>query len=465
MVFSSPTFLFIFLPIVFLLQLALRKSIKASNIMLLVVSLLFYAWGEPLYVLLMLLTTFVNYICALSMADARRKRLMAVIAVVWNIGSLVFFKYTDFLLESVNGLLGASLPLPNIALPIGISFFTFQAMSYTLDVYRGDARINRSYFDILLYISLFPQLIAGPIVKYHDVDEQIRSRTLTLQKTAEGFRRFAFGLAKKVLVANTLAYAADAVFALDPAQVAAPGAWLGAVAYLMQIYFDFSGYSDMAIGLGKMFGFEFKENFLYPYAASSMQDFWRRWHVSLSTWFKLYVYIPLGGNRKGKLRTGLNKIAVFLLTGLWHGASWTFAVWGLFHGCFLMLEASVLKVKKWPRVIRHIYVLLAVTAGFVLFRSDTFAQAADMLSAMFTGWSVTLEQAAIFSRLLSPIVLFALPVAALASTPLASRLGAALSARSRAWETAIYLVALLLLALSALCLSTSAYNPFIYFRF
>ncbi len=465
MVFSSPTFLFLFLPIVFLLSLALRKSIKASNILLLAVSLLFYAWGEPLYVLLMILTTFVNYICALGMGNAKRKRLMAVLAIIWNIGSLVFFKYTDFLLESVNGVLGTSLPLPGIALPVGISFFTFQAMSYTLDVYRGDARLNKSYFDIILYISLFPQLIAGPIVKYHDVDEQIRSRTLTLQKAAEGFRRFAFGLAKKVLIANTLAYAADAVFALAPSQIAAPAAWLGAIAYLMQIYFDFSGYSDMAIGLGKMFGFEFMENFRYPYAAASMQDFWRRWHISLSTWFKLYVYIPLGGNRKGKLRTGLNKIIVFLLTGLWHGASWSFAAWGLFHGLFLMLESSVLNVKKWPRVLSRVYVLLAVTIGFVLFRADTFSQAADMVAAMFTRWSVSLEQTAIFSSLLSPIVLFTLPVAALASTPLANRYGALLSAKTAAWETLIYCAALLLLALSALCLSTSAYNPFIYFRF
>ncbi len=465
MVFSSPTFLFLFLPIVFLLSLALRKSIRASNILLLAVSLLFYAWGEPLYVLLMILTTFVNYICALGMGNANRKRLMAVLAIVWNIGSLVFFKYTDFLLESVNGVLGTSIPLPNIALPVGISFFTFQAMSYTLDVYRGDARLNKSYFDIILYISLFPQLIAGPIVKYHDVDEQIRSRTLTLQKAAEGFRRFAFGLAKKVLIANTLAYAADAVFALPSAQIAAPTAWLGAIAYLMQIYFDFSGYSDMAIGLGKMFGFEFMENFRYPYAAASMQDFWRRWHISLSTWFKLYVYIPLGGNRKGKLRTGLNKIIVFLLTGLWHGASWSFAAWGLFHGLFLMLESSVLNVKKWPKLLSRVYVLLAVTIGFVLFRADTFAQAADMLAAMFARWNVSLEQIAIFSSLLSPIVLFTLPVAALASTPLANRYGQLLSAKSPAWETAIYCAALLLLALSALCLSTSAYNPFIYFRF
>lgn len=465
MVFSSPTFLFIFLPVVFLLQLALRRSIKASNIMLLVVSLLFYAWGEPLYVLLMLLTTFVNYICALGMANERRKRLMAALAIVWNIGSLVVFKYTVFLLGSVNGVLGTNLPLPEIALPIGISFFTFQAMSYTLDVYRGDARLNKSYFDILLYISLFPQLIAGPIVKYHDVDEQIRARTMTLQKTAEGFRRFSFGLAKKVLIANTLAYAADAVFALPSAQIAAPSAWLGAIAYLMQIYFDFSGYSDMAIGLGKMFGFDFKENFLYPYAASSMQDFWRRWHISLSTWFKLYVYIPLGGNRKGKLRTGLNKIIVFLLTGLWHGASWSFALWGLFHGFFLMLESSVLNVKKWPKVISRVYVLLAVTIGFVLFRADTITQAADIVAAMFVGWNISLEQAAIFSRLLPPIVLLALPAAALAAAPLANRYGALLSAKSRAWETAIYCAALLLLALSALCLSTSAYNPFIYFRF
>ena len=340
MVFSSPTFLFLFLPAVFLVNLLFRRSVRWSNVLLLLASLLFYAWGEPVCVLLMLFTTLVNYLAARAMARfPAKRRFWCGLAVVWSIGTLVFFKYTDFLIENLNGLFSLSLPLPHIALPIGISFFTFQAMSYVLDVYRGDARLSRNYFDVLLYIALFPQLIAGPIVKYHDVDEQLHQRTITVEKTASGFRRFCFGLAKKVLIANTLAMTADAVYALPLESVAAPAAWLGAVCYLFQIYFDFSGYSDMAIGLGLAFGFEFKENFHYPYVAGTMQEFWRRWHISLSTWFREYVYIPLGGNRKGKLRTGLNKLAVFFLTGLWHGASWNFAVWGLYHGGFLMLES------------------------------------------------------------------------------------------------------------------------------
>ena len=341
------------------------------------------------------------------------------------------FSYTDFLIESVNGALGLFLPLPGIALPIGISFFTFQAMSYVLDVYRGDAWLSKNYFDVLLYISLFPQLIAGPIVKYHDVDQQLHARIITIEKTAAGFRRFCFGLAKKVLIANTLAMTADAVYALPMGSVAAPTAWLGAVAYLFQIYFDFSGYSDMAIGLGQAFGFTFKENFNYPYIAETMQDFWRRWHISLSTWFREYVYIPLGGNRKGRLRTGLNKLTVFLLTGLWHGASWNFAVWGLYHGSFLMLESyGALKPAKWPRALRHAYTLLAE-----------------------------------LSELVSPLCLVALAVAAFACTPVLHRFGERLFARRPAAECGAYLAALLLAVLCALCLSTAAYNPFIYFRF
>ena len=280
--------------------------------MLLIFSLLFYAWGEPVYVLLMAFTTLVCYICARMIAKGKNVRLSTAVAVIWGIGTLVVFKYTAFLVQSFNSLTHLAVPVPNIALPVGISFFTFQAISYVLDVKRGDAEAAASYADVLLYISLFPQLIAGPIVRYSDVAAEIKQRTVTTEDIAAGLRRFCFGMGKKVLIANTLAYTADKVFALDSAAINAPIAWLGAVCYLMQIYFDFSGYSDMAIGLGRAFGFTFRENFMYPYCAASMQDFWRRWHISLSTWFKEYVYIPLGGNRRGKLRTGLNKLIVFL---------------------------------------------------------------------------------------------------------------------------------------------------------
>lgn len=465
MVFSSPSFLFLFLPIVFLVNLLLRRSIRLSNAWLLIVSLVFYAWGEPLYVLLMIVTTFFNYLAARFIGRGKRRGRVAVtLGIVWNIGSLVLFKYTDFLIASFNSVFQTSIPLLNIALPIGISFFTFQAMSYLIDVYRGDAEMNRSYFDILLYISLFPQLIAGPIVKYHDVALQIHSRSITIKNSAMGFRRFCFGLAKKVLLANTLATLADQVFALENAALGAPIAWLGALCYLMQIYFDFSGYSDMALGLGRAFGFTFLENFNYPYTAQSMQDFWRRWHISLSTWFKLYVYIPLGGNRKGKLRTGVNKMLVFLLTGLWHGASWSFALWGIFHGAFLMLEAyGVLKPNKWHVFFRRAYVLLAVTIGFVLFRSESLSQAGAMLWNMFLGFSISIEQLALFLSLLSPIALFTLIVSVPAATPIAHKLGEGIE-RGR-YRFCIFAIAGVLLLLCMFNLASSAYNPFIYFRF
>ena len=467
MVFSSPTFLFLFLPVVFLLNLLLRRSVRGSNLLLLVASLLFYAWGEPVYVLLMIGTTLVCWLCALAMERfGGRKKLFCALAMVWGVGSLVFFKYTDFLIGSLNTMGGLSLPLAGIALPIGISFFTFQAMSYVLDVYRGEANVARNYFDVLLYISLFPQLIAGPIVRYSDIDAQIHCRVITLNGVAAGFRRFCFGLGKKVLLANTLAMTADAVYALPEASLNAPIAWLGALSYLLQIYFDFSGYSDMAIGLGEAFGFTFRENFLYPYTALSMQDFWRRWHISLSTWFREYVYIPLGGNRKGKLRTGVNKLTVFLLTGLWHGASWNFALWGLYHGGFLMLESyGALKPDKWPKILRRVYVVLAVTVGFVLFRAETLPAAWLMIGRMFAGWSFTPALGATLSQLVTPLCAIALLAGAFACTPFAHSLGERLSAQRPGWAYGVYGTALGLLLLCALCLSTASYNPFIYFRF
>ncbi len=470
MVFSSPTFIFLFLPAVFILNLLLRRYVKASNVLLLVASILFYAWGEPRYVLLMALTTLICWLCALGMASenasSKRRKLMAAIAVVWSIASLALFKYAAFLTDAFSGITGIAVSAPQIPLPVGISFFTFQALSYVLDVYRGDAQVAKSYFKVLLYISLFPQLIAGPIVRYHDVAEQIDSRSITLRDTAEGLRRFCFGLAKKVLIANTLAITADRVYALDASTVNAPIAWLGAAAYLFQIYFDFSGYSDMAIGLGRTFGFTFRENFNYPYIASSMQDFWRRWHISLSTWFKEYVYIPLGGNRRGKFRTGINKLTVFLLTGLWHGASWNFALWGLYHGGFLMLESyGILKPSKWPKALRHIYTLLAVTVGFVLFRAETLPTAWSMISNMFAGWSFSQSSVTELGILLTPLCITALLCAVFACTPAAHRLGERLTAKHEGLSSLIYIAALALLCLCVSCLSTASYNPFIYFRF
>ena len=466
MVFSSPTFLFIFLPAVFLLNIAFSGSVRARNALLLIASVVFYAWGEPVYVLLMIFTSLVNHLLALGLGkESRRKALLALI-LVWNIGSLVFFKYTDFLIESINAVTGLGISPVGIKLPVGISFFTFQAMSYALDVYRGQVPPQKRFFNTLLYISLFPQLIAGPIVKYHDVAEQLENRPLSIEDTASGLRRFCCGMAKKVLIANVLGLAADRVYAMELSAVNGPIAWLGAAAYLLQIYFDFSGYSDMAIGLGRVFGFNFRENFRHPYAANSMQDFWRRWHISLSTWFKEYVYIPLGGNRKGKLRTGINKAIVFFLTGLWHGANWTFVLWGLFHGAFLMLEAyGVFPVEKWKPFFRHAYTLLAVTVGFVLFRADSVSAAFGMIGIMFTGWRFSPQFAASLSALLTPITAAMLIIGALAALPFGGRIAARLDRKGGVYQGAVYLLAFAGLALSALCLSTSAYNPFIYFRF
>jgi len=453
--------------VVFLLSLALKKSVKLSNALLIVASLVFYAWGEPVYVLLMVVTTLFNYLAALCMGGSKKlKKLMLALVIVWDIGSLVLFKYTNLLVDTFNSVAGTSFALPQIALPIGISFFTFQALSYVIDVYRADARVNRNFFDILLFISLFPQLTAGPIIKYQDLEAQIRSRTLTAEKTAQGLRRFCFGLAKKALIANTLALVADKIFSLEAASVNAPIAWVGAISYMLQIYFDFSGYSDMAIGLGRVFGFEFKENFNYPYIALSMQDFWRRWHISLSTWFKLYVYIPLGGNRKGKVRAGINKMIVFLLTGLWHGASWSFALWGVYHGAFLMAESlGVLKTDRWPKLLRRIYVLLAVMLGFVLFRADSLAQAWLIISNMFAGWTFTATHVALLSSIVTPIVAITFAIAAFASTPFMHNKGERLSRKRPVWQGVIYTCAIVVFILSALNLSTAAYNPFIYFRF
>jgi alginate O-acetyltransferase complex protein AlgI len=474
MVFSSPTFIFLFLPIVFLLHLIVPR--KMRNLLLLIASLIFYGWGEPVFVLVMILSALVNYALALGIdrdfSKGRVPRRYMVLTVLFNIGMLAVLKYADFLIAAVNGLFGSHLPLTGIPLPIGISFFTFQAMSYVIDVYRKTTPAQKNYWNLLLYISFFPQLIAGPIVRYHDVAGQIQSRTLTVEKTAAGLQRFTVGLAKKVLLANTAGLIADKVFALPNQDLTLAVGWLGALAYLLQIYFDFSGYSDMAIGLGRVFGFEFLENFLYPYAAQSLQDFWCRWHVSLSTWFKEYLYIPLGGNRRGKLRTAANKLAVFFLTGLWHGASWTFVVWGLVHGFFLLLESyRVIPVKRLWRPLRHLYTLLVVLLAFVLFRADTFGQAAAMLRVMFTGLAAASAPAsALLHELLTPGNLLLLPLAFILSLPLlpawrgfAARKQLTLGSP---WLAALRAaVAASLFILCLLALSTSGYNPFIYFRF
>ncbi len=455
---------------------------------------------------LMVITALLNYFWArLLEGKPDAGKAIVTVAVVQNLGVLAVFKYAGFLAELWNGLGIFALPVPEIALPIGISFFTFQALSYVIDVYRGDVKAEHSVFRVMLYISFFPQLIAGPIVKYHDIADELNHRSLTMEGVLTGIRRFAVGLAKKVLIANYMAVIVDTLFTAEAAEINVCGAWLGAVAYMLQIYFDFSGYSDMAIGLGWMFGFHFKENFNYPYIASSMKDFWRRWHISLSTWFREYLYFPLGGNRKGKIRTGVNKVIVFACTGIWHGASLTFLFWGLYHGFFLLMEewipalwakltgkskragnggtapadAGSLKERavsanreaqkasgvnghsgRIRRFFGYIYVVLAVMIGFVFFRAETFSQGFFWVKTMLTGFTFDNASMQLFMSMLTPLNLTAMAAGLAASTPLLRRFE-----KNRACQAASWPVALVLLALSMLCLAGGTYNPFIYFRF
>ena len=458
MVFSSAIFLFVFLPAVFLLD-RLARGVRLKNALLLAASLIFYAFGQPVYLPLLLVSVLLNYLCGL-LAAGRYPRLGVGIAVAGGIGMLAVYKYADFAIGTVNILFGLSLPLTGIALPIGISFFTFQGLSYVIDVYRDRTLVSRSFFKVLLYISYFPQLIAGPIVKYHDIEKEIDARHATPQETALGIRRFICGLAKKLLLSNAMGQMADTVFALPAGEIGMFAAWTGAVCYTLQIYFDFSGYSDMAIGMGRMFGFHFLENFNYPYASTTIKEFWRRWHISLSTWFRDYLYIPLGGNRKGRGRTWVNRFLVFFATGLWHGASWNFVLWGLWHGLFSVLEdCGALPVKRFKgRLTGRVYTLLVVVLGFTLFRADTLAQAGAMFAAMFTGVGLEWAGTAAVCARLTPVFLLTLAFALALSFPVSKRF-------QPKNDTVTLAGALVLLVLCMFNLSAGTFNPFIYFRF
>lgn len=470
MVFSSVLFVFLFLPVVFLVN--LKLPCRVSNYFLLLVSLLAYAWGEPVYVLLMIACTLINYLLSLGFAKVRKRKLLLAVTVVLNIGVLCLYKYADFFIGTVNSLFMTKIPLTGIPLPIGISFFTFQAMSYSIDVYRGVNPPQKSFAKLLLYISLFPQLIAGPIVNYHDIEASLNSRKVNLEEASKGIRRFIVGLSKKLLIANVLAVIADQVYDVPLGGLNAPLAWMGALTYAAQIYFDFSGYSDMAIGMGHMLGFTFLENFRYPYSSSSIRVFWQRWHISLSTWFREYVYIPLGGNRKGRWRTGLNRMLVFFLTGLWHGAEWTFVVWGLGHGLLLLLETYGIlpadKLKPRFKWLGHLYVLMAAVCLFVFFRSSSFAQALDVLKSMFAGWHITVAQQTLMAKLLTPHTLIVFAAAVIGSTSWLKRAEEHLAQRPRlntCLSGAAYVMTLALFCFCIASLTSSSHNPFIYFRF
>lgn len=483
MVFSSLIFLFLFLPVVLSGYLVL-KSTAWRNAFLLFASLFFYAWGELSFLWVMLLSIALNYFFAILIEDLREThwaKLSLTLAVVTNLGLLAYFKYAGFIesnLNSVFTVLGMPIvPLHKVSLPLGISFFTFHSLSYVIDVYRKQALAQRNPVNLALYISLFPQLVAGPIIRYHDVCDQLTNRTVNVDKFAEGIRRFVTGLGKKMLIANVVAGPADLIFGLPSSELTTGLAWLGAICYTLQIYFDFSGYSDMAIGLGLMFGFRFLENFNFPYIAQSMREFWQRWHISLSNWFRDYLYIPLGGNRCSDFRVSFNLLAVFFLCGLWHGASWTFIFWGLYHGAFLGLERSGLGalIAKLPRIFRHAYALMAVIIGWVFFRAETLGSAMNFLATMF---GIAHGTGAFYSV---PIVLnrevaFVILLGIVGSTPffnnllLSPRQSQTDDGRQTRWllpamATARVAFIMLVMSLSIMEMASGTYNPFIYFRF
>lgn len=470
MLFSSVTFLFIFLPVTLALYFIVPH--KFRNIIMLIASLIFYAWGEPVYIILMLLSILLNYVCGLDIYhkvdDPQKARRSLIFAVVCNLLLLGFFKYYGFVMDSLNAVLPVDIPYRELPLPIGISFYTFQALSYIIDVYRKEVRPQKNILYFAMYISMFPQLIAGPIVRYIDIEEQLKNRTVTMRKFGQGAEYFIIGLAKKVILANSVGQVFDQISGLQMGSFSVLTAWAGCVSFAFQIYFDFSGYSDMAVGLGKMFGFEFRRNFDYPYTSSSITEFWRRWHISLSTWFREYVYIPLGGNRCTQSRQIMNLLVVWMLTGLWHGSAWNFLFWGLYYGLLLVLEKFVWgkALERLPDVVRHIYSIVLVMIGWVFFFSPSLGYAVRYLSAMFgAGASAFIDKQALYF-ILTHWLLYA--VAVLGS----SAAGYSLIRRfvgvfddNRAKKTAAGIVYIGMFLISIAYLVTESFNPFLYFRF
>lgn len=468
MLFSSIVFLFTFLPAVMILYYLL--PVRFRNVILLLASLVFYAWGEPVYLFLMLLSILFNYFSGLDIArnlqDKRAAKRSLVFNLIINLAVLGFFKYEGFVLDTLNGILPVHISYHALPLPIGISFYTFQILSYIIDVYRGNVKVQTNLPNFALYVTMFPQLIAGPIVQYADVDEQLASREVSWTEFGEGSMYFIRGLAKKVLLANTSGMIFTEVSGLAKGNITVVTAWLGAFAYMFQIYFDFSGYSDMAIGLGKMFGFEFNMNFNYPYVSKSITEFWRRWHISLSSWFRDYVYIPLGGNRVSKIKHIRNLLIVWFLTGLWHGAAWNFVAWGLYYGVILIIEKYLLSpvLDRLPDVVRHIYSIVLVVIGWVLFFSSSFGQAADYIRVMFGAGAHGFADRESMYLLTSNLILWLILI--FGSTPLVHfRYEHML--RSKKWNTTI-INSVVYAALFIVCIAylvTETYNPFLYFRF
>lgn len=479
MVFSSLVFIFAFLPLFFLFYYTAGKlfGIKGKNTILFLFSLVFYAWGEPLYILLMFYSTALDYICGIQIEkaaqanNAGRKKLFLWISLIGNIGSLAIFKYLGFAALTVRFLFGLDFAVPELVLPIGISFYTFQTMSYSIDVYREKIRAQKNIIHFGAYVAMFPQLIAGPVVRYETIADQLDNRKETVDDFAQGLRRFIVGLAKKTLIANTMATVVDSLFAYSPSALGSLGTWVAILSYTFQIYFDFSGYSDMAIGMGRMMGFHYLENFNYPYIANSISDFWRRWHISMSTFFRDYVYIPLGGNRVPIFRWIYNVMLVWFLTGLWHGASWNFVLWGLYFGVILIIEKFVLsKLLKRLPVLSHIYSLLLIVYGWVIFRCEDFAQISEFTKGLFGRYgfygaedtpSIILLQRSdvntVFLITFAAAILFSMPV----SQWLKKKFDGLSSAAGYALDFSL----VLFFFLCSVQLALGAYNPFIYFRF
>lgn len=471
MVFSSTTFLIFFLPLTIIVYYLIHKftgNMAAKNTILLIASLLFYAWGEPVYIVLMLISIYFNFTAGKDIdaskksGSVKRAKSVFIFALIFNLGVLGFFKYYGFLISNINSLFHINIPLTQLALPIGISFYTFQIMSYIIDLYRGDTEVQEHLLPFAVYISLFPQLIAGPIVKYRDIAYQLQFRKESLHKFSQGTMRFVTGLSKKLILANTLGAVYTYVQTLGKGKTSALTAWIGIAAYTLQIYFDFSGYSDMAIGLGKIFGFSFCENFNYPYIATSVTDFWRRWHISLSTWFKEYVYIPLGGNRCKTPRVILNLLIVWALTGLWHGAAWNFIFWGLYYGILLIIEKYLLEkpLSRTPEFLRHIITLVIVMIGWVFFSSSTLSAAFSYIGSMFGAGAGFADSTAKY--LLSS---YALPllIGIFAATPLYKKVLALIDSSLTDKLKIVFYPLMLILCI--IFMVSETYNPFLYFRF
>lgn len=468
MLFSSMTFLFVFMPLVMAVYFLSKKEIR--NYVLLIASIIFYAWGEPRYLAIMIITILVNYAGAILLDKhySSRQRLWIVsLTIVLDLSFLFYFKYFNFVVDNINGVLATDFQLLDVIMPIGISFYTFQAMSYLIDVYRREVPTQKDVYKLALYIVLFPQLVAGPIVKYHDVCEQIDNRTIEFKNVIIGFKRFITGLAKKVLIANTLAEVVDKIFAQAPENLTTGVSWLGAVAYCLQLYYDFSGYSDMAIGLGLMFGFRFLENFNYPYISKSITEFWRRWHISLATWFKLYLYIPLGGNRKGAVRTYWNLFAVFLVTGIWHGAAWSYVAWGIWNGIFIVIERffglDKDKNDRWyVSAAKHVYAFFAIVWGMIIFRAESLSYAYEYICRMLH-IDVT-KHLPDYDYGVNNKFAIMLIVGLICAMPVCRNL-IYIKYEHKVQRTLVNIWLFLLFFWSTISLAASTYNPFIYFRF